>query len=158
MMTSHQFSPKQLSSILLSSVLGYTTDSYNLLILSFVLPALKKDLGLSTQQAGLVLSAQLFASVVGGLVFGRFSDRHGRKAGLIWSIALFSVGALLSGFAWNFWSLLVLGFITGMGLGGEWGVGMALFNETWPRNRGLGSGIIQSCLPLGSLGAGITAA
>jgi MFS family permease len=158
MATNQQYSRTQLGTILLSAVLGYATDGYNLLILSFVVPSLKTDLGLSAEQAGLVLSVQLFASVIGGLVFGRFSDRRGRKAGLFWSIALFSVGALLSGFAWDFWSLLLLRFITGVGLGGEWGVGMALFNEAWPRNRGLGSGIIQSCLPLGSVGAGIVAA
>lgn len=155
---STNYTRTQLGAILLSAVLGYATDGYNLLILSFVIPSLKADLGLSGQEAGILLSAQLLASVVGGLLFGRFSDLRGRKAGLFWSIALFSVGALLSGVAWDFWSLLVLRFITGIGLGGEWGVGMALFNEAWPRNRGLGSGIIQSCLPLGSVGAGIAAA
>jgi MFS family permease len=148
----------QLAAVLLSATLGYATDGYNLLILSFVVPSLQKDLGITAQQAGLTLSVQLFASVAGGLLFGRFSDLRGRKSGLFWSIALFSVGALLSGFAWDFWSLLVLRFVTGVGLGGEWGVGMALFNEAWVSRRGLGSAIIQSCLPLGSVGAGIVTA
>ncbi|MDR0360962.1 MAG: MFS transporter, partial [bacterium] len=56
---------------------------------------------------------------------------------------------------WNFWSLTLFRFITGIGLGGEWGLGMALFNEAWNKRRGLGSAIIQSCIPVGSLLAGL---
>ncbi|MER5183305.1 MFS transporter [Streptomyces sp. NPDC002896] len=155
---SQEYSRRQLAVILISAMLGYATDGYNMLILPFILPSLKQDLGLTAGEASLILSSQLFASVVGGLLFGWLSDRIGRKSGLFWSIALFSVGALLSGTAWDFWSLLLFRFITGIGLGGEWGVGMALFNEAWKKRRGLGSAVIQSCLPLGSVGAGLVAA
>lgn len=144
--------------ILASAVLGYTLDGYNLLILSFVIPALQRSMGFSGAQVGMLASAQLLASIVGGLLFGWFADRRGRRAGLAASILVFSVGALLSGLAWNFWSLAAFRFLTGIGLGGEWGLGMALFNEAWNRRRGLGSAVIQSCLPLGSLLAGLVAA
>ncbi|MBO0876738.1 MAG: MFS transporter, partial [Pseudonocardia sp.] len=145
-------------SILASAILGYTLDGYNLLILSFVLPALPSSMGLTGGQAGFVVSAQLLASVVGGVVFGWYADRRGRRAGLVASIFVFSVGALLSGFSWDLWSLTFFRFLTGIGLGGEWGLGMALFSEAWNRRRGLGSALIQSCLPLGSLLAGLVAA
>ena len=147
----------QRGSILASAIVGYTLDSYNLLILTFAMPAIGKSLGLSGGQLGIVASSQLIASVVGGVVFGWFADRRGRRAGLVASIVVFSIGALVSAFAWNFWSLTLFRFITGIGLGGEWGLGMALFNEAWNKRRGLGSSIIQSCIPVGSLLAGLVA-
>jgi MFS family permease len=152
------YTAAQRVSILSSAILGYTLDGYNLLILSFVMPALRKSMGLTAGQVGLVASSQLLASVVGGIVFGWYADRRGRRAGLALSILVFAVGALLSGLAWDASSLIVFRFITGIGLGGEWGLGMALFNEAWSRRRGLGSAVIQSCLPLGSLLAGLVAA
>lgn len=145
----------QRSSILASAIVGYAMDAYNLLILAFAMPAIGKSLGLSPGQLGVVASSQLVASVFGGILFGWFADRRGRRAGLVASILVFSVGALLSAFAWDFSSLTVFRFITGVGLGGEWGLGMALFNEAWQRRRGLGSAIIQSCIPVGSLLAGL---
>lgn len=144
--------------ILLSAILGYITDGYNLLIITFLLPSITKSLGLSTGQAGFVITAQLIASIAGGILFGRLADARGRKSALTWSIVLFSVGALLSAFSWGYSSLLITRVIAGVGLGGEWGVGMALFNEAWTKHRGLGASVIQSALPVGSLLAGVVAA
>ena len=144
--------------ILLSAILGYVTDGYNLLIITFVLPSITTDLSLTDGQAGFVITAQLIASILGGTLFGRLADTRGRKSALTWSIAVFSVGALLSAFSPNYAVLLVTRVIAGIGLGGEWGVGMALFNEAWTRHRGLGASVIQSSMPVGSLLAGMVAA
>lgn len=144
--------------ILLSAILGYVTDGYNLLVITFVLPSITKDLGLSTGQAGTIITVQLVASIAGGALFGRLGDARGRKSALTWSIAVFSLGALLSAFSWGYTSLLVTRLVAGIGLGGEWGVGMALFNEAWTKHRGLGASVIQSALPVGSLLAGLVAA
>lgn len=152
-----EYTGGQRFSILASAVVGYAMDSYNLLILPFVLPAIGTSLGLSGGELAFVVSSQLIASVLGGVLFGWFADRRGRRAGLVAAILVFSVGALLSAFAWNFSSLALFRFITGIGLGGEWGLGMALFNEAWQRRRGLGSAIIQSCIPVGSVLAGMVA-
>lgn len=147
-----------LTSILLSAVLGYAMDGYNLLILSFLMPDIEKSMQLSGIQAGSVFSVQLIASIVGGAVFGQLGDRIGRRTGLMLSIGLFSVGALLSGFSWDFSSLLVFRSVTGVGLGGEFGLGMALFNEAWPRaRRGLGAGVIQASFLVGIFCAGLVA-
>lgn len=144
--------------VLLSAVLGYVTDGYNLLVITFVLPSITKDLGISTAQAGFVVTAQLLASIIGGALFGRLADARGRKSALTWSIAVFSLGALLSAFSWGYSSLLLTRILAGIGLGGEWGVGMALFNEAWTKHRGLGASVIQSSLPVGSLLAGLVSA
>jgi MFS family permease len=147
-----------LTSILVSAVLGYAMDGYNLLILSFLMPDIEKAMHLSGIQAGSVFSVQLVASIVGGALFGQLGDRIGRRTGLMLSVALFSVGALLSGLSWDFSSLLVFRLVTGIGLGGEFGLGMALFNEAWPRTRrGLGAGVIQASFLVGIFCAGLVA-
>lgn len=153
-----EYTSGQRSIILISAILGYVVDGYNLLIITFALPSITKDMGISASQAGLVVTVQLVASIAGGAIFGRLADTRGRKSALFWSIALFSVGAFVSAFSWNYESLMLTRLITGIGLGGEWGVGMALFNEAWKKHRGLGAAIIQSSLPVGSLLAGIVAA
>ena len=93
--------------ILSSAILGYVTDGYNLLIITFLLPSVTRDLGISTEQAGFIVTAQLIASIIGGALFGRLADARGRKSALTWSIALFSLGALLSAFSWGYSSLLI---------------------------------------------------
>ena len=154
-----RYTTMQLTSIFVSTLLGYSLDGYNLLILSFLMPYIASDMHLSPVATGTIFSMQLVASMLGGVLFGWIADALGRKNGLILSIALYSVGALVSGFSWNLASLMVLRFITGLGLGGEWGIGMALFNEAWsPTRRGLGAAVIQSSFLAGVSVAGIVAA
>lgn len=158
MAVSAPYTRSQLGVIFGSALLGYAMDGYNMLIVSFVLPDIERGLDMSATAAGSVISVQLVASIMGGMLFGRIADRWGRKNGLLLSIVLYSVGALASGFSWNLSSLLALRFVTGIGLGGEWGLGMTLMRETWSsKRRGLGSGIIQSSFIVGIAIAGTAA-
>jgi MFS family permease len=145
------YTKKQRYSILASAMLGYILDFYDVLIFPFLMPAIQKSMSISLTQAGSLQALTLFGSAIGGALFGTIGDRFGRKTSLQLSIALFSVAAVLSAFAWEFWSLALLRFITGIGLGGEFGAGMVLFNEAWPkRNRGLGSSVLQGCAVIAS--------
>jgi len=128
-----------------STFLGYGLDFYNIMIVVFLMGAIQKDLNLSLTQAGLITSVTLAGSIVGGIIFGWFGDKLGRKASLQATLALFSAGAVLSAFSWDFTSLLIFRLIAGIGLGGEWGAGEVLFNEVWDRKkRGFGSCLIQA--------------
>lgn len=149
----------QLASIFVSALLGYAMDGYNLLILSFLMPYIASTLHLSEVAIGSVFSIQLVGSMFGGVVFGWIADTIGRRNALMLSIAVYSVGALLSGLSGSLGALLAFRALTGLGLGGEWGIGMVLFNEAWnPRRRGFGAGIIQSSFLAGISLAGIVAA
>jgi MFS family permease len=137
-----------------STMLGFALDMYNLLIVTFLMTTIQRSLGISLTQAGAITTATLVGSVIGGGGFGWLGDRFGRKTSLQMTLAVFSVGAIASAFAWNYSSLLVVRFIAGIGLGGEWGAGMVLFNEVWdPRRRGLGSAFIQASSLFGLVGA-----
>lgn len=139
------YSNKERISVLVSTFLGYGLDFYNIMIVAFLMAAIQKDLGISLTRAGLITSVTLLGSIFGGILFGWFSDKFGRKASLQATLGLFSVGALLSAFSWDFNSLLIFRVIAGIGLGGEWGAGEVLFNEVWDRKkRGFGSSLIQA--------------
>lgn len=117
---------------LIGSAVGYAMDGFDLLILGFMLPAISADLALSPTQAGSLVTWTLIGAVAGGIVFGSLSDKYGRVRVLTWTIILFAVFTGLCAFAQGYWDLLIYRTIAGIGLGGEFGIGMALAAEAWP--------------------------
>lgn len=117
---------------LVASATGYAMDGFDLLILGFMLPAIALELHLGAQQSGALVTWTLIGAVAGGIVFGSLSDRFGRVRVLTWTIMLFAVFTGLCAFARSFWDLLAYRTIAGIGLGGEFGIGMALTAEAWP--------------------------
>lgn len=117
------------------SALGYAMDGFDLLILGFMLRAISADLGLTQTQAASLVTATLVGAVIGGVGFGMLSDRLGRVRVLTWTIVLFAVFTGLCAFAQGYWDLLFYRTIAGIGLGGEFGIGMALVAEAWPSSK-----------------------
>lgn len=117
---------------LTGSALGYAMDGFDLLILGFMLAAISADLHLGPGEAGSLVTWTLIGAVAGGIIFGALSDYYGRIRVLTWTIVLFAVFTGLCAFAQGYWDLLVYRTIAGIGLGGEFGIGMALAAEAWP--------------------------
>lgn len=117
---------------LVGSAVGYAMDGFDLLILGFMLSAISADLNLTPAQSGSLVTWTLVGAVVGGIVFGALSDRYGRVRVLTWTIVLFAVFTGLCAIAQGYWDLLIYRTIAGIGLGGEFGIGMALAIEAWP--------------------------
>lgn len=152
------YSKVQRVTIIGSCMLGFALDLYDVLILPFLMPAIQATLSLTLTEVASITSITLLGSVIGGALFGMMGDRLGRKTALQLTLALFGLGSIASAFAWSYGSLAVLRFITGIGLGGEWGAGMVLFNEAWnPKRRGLGSAFIQGSAVIASASASIVA-
>ena len=120
---------------LLGSALGYGMDGFDLLILGFMLRAIATDLGLTQAQSASLVTATLIGAVLGGIGLGMLSDRLGRVRVLTWTIVLFAVFTGLCAFARGYWDLLLYRTIAGIGLGGEFGIGMALVAEAWPASK-----------------------
>ena len=120
---------------LIASAVGYAMDGFDILILGFMLRAISADLGLTPPQAGSLITMTLVGAVVGGIGFGILADYYGRVRVLTWTILLFAAFTGLCAFAQGYWDLLVYRTIAGLGLGGEFGIGMALVAEAWPAKQ-----------------------
>jgi benzoate transport len=117
---------------LMASAVGYAMDGFDLLILGFMLRAISAELHLTPPQAGSLITWTLIGAVAGGILFGILSDYYGRVRVLTWTILLFAIFTGLCAFAQGYLDLLIYRTIAGLGLGGEFGIGMALVAEAWP--------------------------
>src|SRR3981189_2729303 len=117
---------------LAAATIGYAMDGFDLLILGFMLRAISADLHLTPAQAGSLVTWTLIGAVAGGILFGILSDYYGRVRVLTWTILLFAVFTGLCALAQGYWDLLAYRTVAGLGLGGEFGIGMALFGGAWP--------------------------
>lgn len=144
---------------LLSASLGWMLDSMDIMLYAMVLAHLMKHFGMSMATAGLMGSLTLFASAVGGVLFGLIADRFGRVKALMGSILIYSVFTGACGLSQNIMQLAVFRVLLGLGMGGEWATGAALVAETWPaEHRGKALGFMQSSWAIGyALAAGVTA-
>jgi benzoate transport len=120
---------------LAGSVVGYSMDGFDMLILGFMLAAIKADLVLTSAQAGSLVTWTLVGAVAGGLIFGAMSDHFGRIRVLTWTILIFAAFTGLCAFAQGYWDLVAYRVIAGLGLGGEFGIGMTLAAEAWPASK-----------------------
>lgn len=141
---------------LLGSALGYAMDGFDLLILGFMMKFIAKDLGLTPAEGASFVTATLVGAVLGGIGFGMLSDRFGRVRVLTWTIVIFAVFTGLCALAQGYWDLLLYRTISGLGLGGEFGIGMALVAEAWPAaKRARASSYVGLGWQLGVLSAAV---
>ena len=141
---------------LIAAVSGYAMDGFDLLILGFMLNLISSDLGLTSAQAGSLVTWTLTGGVVGGVGFGILSDYLGRVRVLTYTILLFALFTGLCALATGYADLLVYRFVAGIGLGGEFGIGMALAIEAWPADqRGRVSSYVGMGWQLGVLAAAV---
>src|SRR5271170_2987260 len=123
---------------------GWTMDGMDSFIFSLVLvPALRdvlpsSGIAATTSNVG-YYSGLLFALFMIGwgvaLVWGPIADRFGRARTLMFSILWFSLFTLLAALCHNVWSLAIVRFMAGVGIGGEWSIGASLVSEEWPERR-----------------------
>ena len=116
---------------LIGAVLGYAADGLDVFLLSFVLIFIIKDFGLTTAQAGNLTLATTIGMWIGSYIFGYFADKYGRTKTLSLSIILYALGTGAIYFVNDYTVLLSLRFLIGLGIGGEFGIGMAMVTETW---------------------------
>src|SRR6476660_8036357 len=147
--------PSQRSAIW-ASYLGWTLDAFDFFLMVFMLKAIAAEFGTNVEAVASGIFWTLAARPLGAFVFGWLAEHFGRRPVLMADIILFSLFEFASGFAPSLTTLLVLRFLFGIAMGGEWGLGASLVMESIPaRLRGPVSGFVQSGYPSGYFVASI---
>lgn len=152
--SSHQWWMRQLSaperSAFVATFGGWLLDGMDVMVYSLVLPTLLLEWHISHGQAGLLSTATLLLSALGGWLAGILADRVGRVRMLKLTIFWFAFFTFLSGFTQNFEQLLIVRSFQGLGFGGEWAVDAALMGESVrARFRGRAVGTVQAGWAIG---------
>src|SRR5213079_1670155 len=136
--------------------LGWTLDAFDFFLVVMTLTAIAKEFGKTDKDIALSITLTLAFRPVGAFIFGLLADRYGRKLPLIIDLVFYSVIEVLTGFAPNYATFMVLRALFGIGMGGEWGVGATLVMEKVPPKwRGVLSGFLQEGYAAGYLLAAI---
>jgi MFS family permease len=129
---------------------GWSLDSLDVTLYTFVIPSLLTIWHISTAQAGELATITLLVSAFGGWIAGALADRFGRVRVLQVTVLWYAVFTFLCGFAQNFNQLFVLRALQGLGFGGEWAAGAVLMGEVIrDQYRGRAVGLVQTGYSIG---------
>ncbi|RLA05715.1 MAG: MFS transporter [Gammaproteobacteria bacterium] len=104
--------------VLLLCFLVATFDGMDAQIIAFAAPWMMPDLGLANDQLGIVFAAATVGMALGAALFGYLGDLYGRKRMVVLTVFMFAVCTPLAGLANNLNELLIIRFVTGIGMGG----------------------------------------
>jgi MFS family permease len=111
---------------------------------------------LATEYSPYTTSVFLVAWAIGGLIFGALGDRYGRARMLTICILLYSVSTGFGSFSTGMFDFCAYGFISGLGVGGVFGLAVALVADSLPDDsRAPALGLLQSISTWGNLAAGL---
>lgn len=149
------------------SALGWLFDCLDQQLFILARPAAMKELlpqledpvamKASIQVYGNIATAIFLAGwASGGLFFGILGDRWGRAKTMIVTILLYSLFTGLSAISVGFWDFAFYRFLTGLGVGGEFAVGVALVAEVMPaRARPYTLALLQALSAIGNVTAAL---
>ncbi len=103
--------------------------------LSVAAPVIKKDLGLSNEQYGWIVSAFLLAYAITQLMAGIFIDKKGTKKGFSIAVIWWSIANMLHAFSKGVFSLGAFRFLLGIGEAGNYPAAMKAISEWFPKKE-----------------------
>jgi MFS family permease len=142
--------------------LGWLFDGMEMGIYSLIaVPALKallhtQDMGIVLPKVGLMFALFLLGAALGGYVFGTLGDKIGRVKSLALTVVVYSLFTGLSAACSDVWQFGACRFLGALGLGGEWGLGVALVMESWSnKSRPALAGILGAAANIGFLACAV---
>ncbi|WMT39015.1 MFS transporter [Paenibacillus sp. D2_2] len=118
-----------------ASVAGLTLEGMDIMFISFAMTMIISEFNIDLATGGLISSITNMGMLLGGIIFGILADKYGRVKVFTYTVLLFAIGTALTGLATNIEQVYIYRFIAGLGAGGEYGIGMALVAEAWPKNK-----------------------
>ena len=143
-------------SVLSAGFFGWMFAGVQLGVTSIVMRDAAKDLlGTSDESEigqwfGWLVSSFMLGAATGGYLFGWIGDKKGRRTGMAFAIACYSVAAGFTSLVAEPSQLLLARFLVGLGVGGMWPNGIALVAEAWPgMSRPMLAGVIGTAANVG---------
>lgn len=134
-------------------------DGMDVLILSYIAPALSADWKVSPESLGVIFSAGLAGMAAGGLLIAPLADRFGRRALILASLVMMAAAMFGSSVASSIGELIVTRFIVGIGIGTVLASMAALTAEYAPaKHRTFAVGFLQAGYPVGATLTGFVVA
>ncbi|WDF82311.1 MFS transporter [Lacticaseibacillus pabuli] len=121
--------------VLASTSAGFALENMDVMFLSFALSSIAVDMHLNGTQAGFISTITNLGMLVGGLIFGILGDRFGRVKTFSQTVFIFAFATAAMFFAHNIYMIYLFRFIAGIGAGGEYGVGITLIADNFPRKE-----------------------
>jgi MFS transporter, SHS family, sialic acid transporter len=153
--------------VMLAALLGWFFDGYEIGLFPLIArPALQNVLGVPAGSGeesighwiGTITACFLVGAALGGTIFGWLGDRIGRVRAMALSILVYSLFTGVGYFANTPWQLGMSRFVSALGMGGQWSLGVALMMECWPQRwRPWLAGFMGAAANAGMLLVGITA-
>ncbi len=148
--------------ICITAALGFAFDIYAVLVAPLILPPAMRDFGITkpadlNHWAGILFYVPAMCGGVFGLIGGYLTDLFGRRRILVWSILLYTVSALASGYASTVQELLILRCATFVGVCVEFVAAVAWLAELFP-NPKQREGVLGTTQAFSSLGGILAAA
>lgn len=107
-------------------------DGFDIAAVGFIAPALIADWSLSPADLAPLFLSGVFGLMLGSFMFGPLSDKFGRKKIIIWSVIIFGIGTVISAFSPTLTFLIIIRFLTGLGLGGAMPNAVTITSEYCP--------------------------
>lgn len=136
--------------IVLLGSLAWFIESLSVGAIGVVIPVLKKTMTLTAGEVGVLAVASTIGIVIGLIPAGQLADRFGRKTVLIWGIVEYSLFTILCAFSPNLIILVILRFLSGLGMGAVFPLPYAITGEFVPLNRRTTfNGVMDAALSIG---------
>ena len=116
-----------------ASALIIIFDGYDLAVAGIALPSIMKEMGVTAQNAGFMVSSALFGMMFGVIFLGTIADKISRRKAIAICIFLFSVFTAAAGFTDNPYTFSAMRFLAGLGIGGVMPNLVAQMTEYSPR-------------------------
>jgi benzoate transport len=141
--------PLQVTAVAICIILN-ALDGFDVLAISFSAPGIAAEWGISRAELGVVLAIELLGMSVGSLLLGGIADKLGRRPIILGCLAIMSGGMYLASVVDTVNTLLVVRFLTGIGIGGMLATINAMVAEfSNARHRSFNVAVMATGYPFG---------